>query len=67
MGGDLAAVVADFLAHKRALGRKYLSEEATLHLLLAFTDQHRVTELSGLTPELLDGFVASRPRNTAAA
>ena len=36
---DLAAAVADFLAHKRALGRKYHTEEATLRLLLAFADR----------------------------
>jgi len=31
---NLATVVADFVAHKRALGRKYRTEEATLRLLL---------------------------------
>ena len=65
MSENLAADVAAFLAHKRALGRKYLSEEATLHLLLVYTDQHGVTELAGLTPRLLDEFVASRPRRRA--
>ncbi len=40
MNGTLATAVADFLAHKRALGRKYLTEEATLRLLLVFADQH---------------------------
>ena len=65
MSENLAADVAAFLAHKRALGRKYLSEEATLHLLLVYTDQHGVTELAGLTPGLLDEFVASRPRRRA--
>lgn len=65
MNGDLATTVADFLAHKRALGRKYLSEEATLRLLLRFAEQHRVTELDGLTSTFLDAFVASRPRARA--
>ena len=65
MSGNLAAAVADFLAHKRALGRKYLSEEATLHLLLAFAEQHSLTDLADLTPQLLDEFVASRPRRRA--
>ncbi|MDA8282388.1 MAG: hypothetical protein M0Z42_03595 [Actinomycetota bacterium] len=67
MNGDLATTVADFLAHKRALGRKYLSEEATLRLLLGFAEQHRVTELDGLTSTFLDAFVASRPRTRARA
>ena len=62
MDGNLAPAVADFLAHKRALGRKYLNEEATLRLLVAFMDRYGVTTLAGLTPRVLDEFVASRPR-----
>lgn len=62
MDGDLATTVDDFLEHKRALGRKYLNEEATLRLLVAFMDRHGVTTLAGLTARLLDEFVASRPR-----
>ena len=65
MTENIAATMADFLAHKRALGRKYQTEGKTLHLLLAFTDQHAVIELPGLTPRLLDEFVASRPRPRA--
>jgi len=65
MNDSLATAVAAFLAHKRALGRKYLTEEATLRLLLAFAAQHGVDELRQLTPCLLDEFVASRPRQRA--
>ncbi|HLM96390.1 MAG TPA: tyrosine-type recombinase/integrase [Acidimicrobiales bacterium] len=65
MSDDLAAAVADFLAHKRALGRKYRSEEATLRLLVAFADHHGVADLRELTTTLLDAFVASRPRPRA--
>jgi site-specific recombinase XerC len=65
MTDSLAAAVADFLAHKRALGRKYHTEEATLRLLLAFTGQHGVEGLHQLTPCLFDVFVASRPRARA--
>jgi hypothetical protein len=36
MNDDLTTAVSDFLAHKRALGRKYRTEEVTLRLLLAF-------------------------------
>ena len=39
MNDSLATAIADFLAHKRALGRKYQTEEATLRLPLAFADQ----------------------------
>jgi integrase len=62
---SLAIAIADFLAHKRALGRKYRTEEATLRLLLAFADQHKVGDLRGLTPCLLEEFVASRARQRA--
>jgi integrase len=65
MNDNLVGAVADFLAHKRALGRKYWTEEATLCLLLAFADQHGVENLRQLTPRLLDEFVASRPRARA--
>jgi site-specific recombinase XerC len=62
MSDSLTAAVADFLAHKRALGRKYQTEEATLRLLLAFTGQQGVDGLHQLTPGMLEAFVASRPR-----
>ena len=61
----VATTVSDFLAHKRALGRKYLSEEATLRLLLSFCASHGVTEMEELTSVFLDAFVASRPRARA--
>jgi integrase len=65
MTDDLATAIADFLAHKRALGRKYHTEEATLRLLLGFAERHGVAGLRQLTPALLDQFVASRPRSRA--
>jgi integrase len=61
----LATAVADFVAHKRALGRVYRTEEATLRLLLGFADEHGVTDLDQLTAALLDEFAASRPRPRA--
>lgn len=65
MNDDLTTAVSDFLAHKRALGRKYRTEEATLRLLLAFAGQLGVTHLRQLTPNLVDEFAASRPRPRA--
>jgi integrase len=65
MNDSVAAAVADFLAHQRALGRKYHTEEATLRLLLKFTSQHGAVGLRDLTPGLLDAFIASRPRARA--
>jgi len=65
MKGSLATAIADFLAHKRALGRRYHTEEATLRLLLAFAGQHEVENLRQLTASLLDAFIGSRPRTRA--
>jgi integrase len=58
----IALTVERFLAHKRALGRKYVSEERELRLLLRFATEHGVDCLNDLTAALLDGFLGSRPR-----
>src|SRR5574337_1389078 len=63
MTESLGDVVDRFLAHKRALGRKYHSEQAELQLLVCFAGQHHVDRLDQLTPALLDDFLASRPRS----
>lgn len=65
MNDSVAGAVGDFVAHKRALGRKYLTEEATLRLLVDFADEHGIVGLHELTGPLLDRFVASRPRRRA--
>ncbi len=62
MTGDLVPTVADYLAHKRALGRKYRTEEAGLRLLVAFADRAGLNRVDELSPVLLDAFFASRPR-----
>lgn len=59
---DLASTVTQFLAHRRAIGRKYHSEERELRLLVRFAEERRVTDLDQLTPGLLEEFLASRPR-----
>lgn len=65
MSECLTTAVERFLAHRRALGRKYLSEQAELTLLVGFADGRGVASLDELTPELLDEFLASRPRTRA--
>jgi site-specific recombinase XerD len=55
-------VVQQFLEHKRALGRKYHSEERELRLLARFLEQRGLTALDQITPVLLEDFLASRPR-----
>ncbi len=63
MSDSLESAVARFLAHKRAVGRKYASEQNELRLLVRFAGEHRVDSLAGLTPALLEDFLASRPRS----
>lgn len=58
----LTSTVEAFLAHKRALGRKYHSEAAELTLLVRFAERHGLNDLDQLTPAVIDAFVASRPR-----
>ena len=60
---SIELAVERFLVHKRALGRKYLSEQAELRLLVAFASEHGVVWLDELTPALLDDFLGSRPRS----
>jgi integrase len=62
MTGTLESAVAGFLEHKRAIGRKYHSEEAELRLLVRFACDHGAYRLDQLTPALVDDFLASRPR-----
>ena len=57
MTSELKSAVAGFLEHRRALGRKYLSEEAELRLLLRFAEQRGVGRLDQLTIDLLDDFL----------
>jgi integrase len=63
MSESLAAVVCRFLTHRRALGRKYHSEERELRLLVRFAEEWRISRLDQFTPALLEEFLASRPRS----
>jgi len=65
MTADLQACIDGFLAHQRALGRKYRSEQATLRLLTRFATEREITDIAGLTAGILDEFFASRPRPRA--
>jgi len=60
---SIELVVERFLEHKRALGRKYVSEEHELRLLVRFAAAQEITRLDQLTPAVLDDFLGSRPRS----
>jgi integrase len=59
----LELTVDRFVAHKRAHGRKYHSEQSELRLLVRYFAERGVVELGDLTPVLLDDFLGSRPRS----
>jgi integrase len=63
MTEDLVCAVADYLAHKRALGRKFRTEENDLDLLVTFAGAHGLQRINELDPSLLDVFFSSRPRS----
>ncbi|MGH8569304.1 MAG: hypothetical protein ACREXU_15170 [Gammaproteobacteria bacterium] len=58
MGPD----IEQFLAYKRALGRRYDVEEKTLALFNDYLVAHPITGLSEVSVDLIDRFLASRPR-----
>jgi site-specific recombinase XerD len=58
----LSEAMDRFLAHKRALGRRFSTEERQLLLLDRFLLAKRIHSLEALTPEVLDAFLLSRPR-----
>lgn len=63
MSENLGAVAERFVASRRALGRKYVSEERELRLLVRFAQAQGIHELDHLTAVSLENFLASRPRH----
>ncbi len=58
----LAKRIKDFIEYKRALGRRFWTEETALRLLDRYLVEKGITSISEITPELLEIFLASRPR-----
>ncbi len=58
----LAEDIQNYLNYKRATGRKFDNEEATLRLFDRFLSKYPVVDLASLTPSLIDAFLASRQR-----
>ena len=60
------SVLADgmerFLTHKRAAGRRYYTEGTVLRLLDRYVIEQGVTSADQITSELVNRFLASRPR-----
>jgi site-specific recombinase XerD len=52
-----------FIDAKRALGRRYISDEKQLGIFDRFLVQHKVSTATEITPLLIETFLASRPRS----
>jgi integrase len=58
----LSQDIEQFVAHKRALRRRYDVEEKALALFDDYLVAHHVSAVSQISAELVDRFLASRPR-----
>jgi site-specific recombinase XerD len=58
--GPLASEMRAFVDAKRALGRRYVTEEKALRLFDRFLARRGVGSLVDVTPELVASFLASR-------
>lgn len=58
----LADVIQRYLAHKRALGRRFDVEERTLRLFDRYIAVQCIGSPTEVTPDLVDNFLSSRPR-----
>jgi len=59
----LASGIDAFLAHKRALGCLFRVEDLSLRLFDRFLIEQQIATLAAITPDVVDGFLASRPRH----
>jgi len=61
----LAEPIAQFLAHHRALGKRFDTEAAALQLLERYLLEQQITTLEAITAALLEAFLGTRPRASA--
>lgn len=61
---QLAEAITGFLSYKRALGRKYKTEEYALRLFDRYLVEHSIAGFDDVTPELLNAFLTSRRRTS---
>lgn len=59
----LANGITRFIEHKRVLGRRYETEVYALRLFDRYLVERRVDAIDSITPELIEAFLASRPRH----
>lgn len=55
--------IAQFIAHKRVLGRGYETETSALRLFDRYLIAHEIRTLDTVTPSVIESFLAARPRS----
>jgi site-specific recombinase XerD len=58
----LAEPIRRFIAHKRALNRRFDTEERALGLFDRYLVAHAVTDVASVTPAAIEAFLTTRPR-----
>lgn len=58
----IASHIIAFIGHKRALNRRYYTEDKVLQMLDADLIARGITTIADITPSILDAFFLSRPR-----
>jgi site-specific recombinase XerD len=61
----LKSGIKAFIAYKRSLGRKYYNEEKSLRLLDRYLVEQKISHINNITPDIVDSFLACRPRKRA--
>jgi site-specific recombinase XerD len=61
----LGTVIAQYISYKRALGRKFITEDEHLRLFDRFLMDQDIASADAVTGEMLEQFLASRSRGTA--
>ena len=62
LASPLAEPIRHFIAHKRALNRRFHCEEKALHLFDHYLSERGVADVARVTPEVVEAFLSSRPR-----
>lgn len=61
----LANSIKSFVSFKRSLGKKYFTEEKNLRLLDRYLVEQKIIHINNITSDIIDSFLASRPRKRA--
>lgn len=61
----MGTYIRQYLAYKRALGRRFDNEEKALRLLDRYLSEENITHIEDIMPQQIEAFLASRPHKRA--